>query len=96
MKEIRINDKISYIECSEDPLSADVGIIREPDGIWLYDVGNDVRNLEGLDGKYNVVLSHFHLDHVGSLEKLNVQTLFLSKETQKHLNQQGVITETDV
>ena len=96
MKEIKINDKISYIECSEDPLSADVGIIREPDGIWLYDVGNDVRNLEGLDGTYNVVLSHFHLDHVGSLEKLNVRTLFLSKETHKHGNLQGVITETDV
>lgn len=96
MKEIVISDKISYRECTNDPLSADIGIVRAESGIWLYDVGNDVRNLEGLNGEYNVVLSHFHLDHVGSLEKLNVQALYVSRETQKHVSLQGVIVEEDL
>ena len=41
VKEIAINEKISYIACSENPLSADIGIIRDGTEIWLYDVGND-------------------------------------------------------
>ena len=96
MKEIAINDKISYVECSEDPLSADIGIVRDGEEIWLYDVGNDVRNLEGLSGQYNVVLSHFHQDHVGSLEKIGIKKLYVSKETQKHVKPAGVIVEEDV
>ncbi len=41
MDEIIINDKIRYIPCSENPLSADIGIIREGADTWLYDVGGD-------------------------------------------------------
>ena len=96
MKKIAINDKISYVECSEDPLSADIGIVRDGEEIWLYDVGNDIRNLEGLSGQYNVVLSHFHQDHVGSLEKIGIKKLYVSKETQKHVKPAGVIVEEDV
>ena len=33
MKEIAINEKISYIACSENPLSADIGIIQEGDAL---------------------------------------------------------------
>ena len=96
MKEIAISDKISYIECSEDPLSADIGIIRDGEETWLFDVGNDIRNLEGLSEKYNIVLSHFHLDHVGSLDHVGIKTLYVSRETQKHVKPQGVIVEEDV
>jgi glyoxylase-like metal-dependent hydrolase (beta-lactamase superfamily II) len=93
MKEIVITDKISYVECTEDPLSADIGIIRDGEEIWLYDVGNDMRSLEGLSGQYNIVLSHFHQDHVGSIKKLGIKRLYVSKETQKHIAPAGVIVE---
>ena len=95
MKEIVITDKISYVECTEDPLSADIGIIRDGEEIWLFDVGNDVRSLEGLSGQYHVVLSHFHQDHVGSLEKIGIKKLYVSKETQKHVVSEGVIVDED-
>ena len=39
VQEIRINGKISYIKASENPLSADIGIIRENGTTWLFDVG---------------------------------------------------------
>lgn len=96
MKEIVINEKISYLEHTDDPLSADVGIIREGGEIWLFDVGNDVRNIDELTGKYNVVLSHFHQDHVGSLEKIGIQKLYVSKETQNHVKVIGEIVEEDL
>ena len=96
MKEIAINDKISYIECTDDPLSADIGIIRDGEETWLFDVGTDVRNLEGLFGQYNDVLSHFHLDHVGSLDHVGIKTLYVSRETQKHVKPRGVIVEGEV
>ncbi len=48
MKIKPIDEKISYIECSENPLSADIGIIRDQGRIWLYDVVSDVRMLPDL------------------------------------------------
>lgn len=102
MNAIKICDKISYIECTENPLSADIGIIRDNGAIWLFDVGNDVQNLEalkeygGMDGHYHVVISHFHLDHMGSLEKMGVGTLYGSKETLKHTSMEGIPVEEDL
>ena len=84
MNRIEINERISYIEATEEPLSADIGIIRCGDTEWLYDVGNDERSLAGLDGQYNVVLSHFHQDHTGSLDKIRVGELYVSGATFRH------------
>lgn len=90
---IVINDRISYIEATENPLSADIGIIRCDDSVWLYDVGNDEKNLPALNDEYNVVISHFHADHMGSLAKIRTKNLYVSHETEKHAGYGTVITE---
>ena len=90
---IRINDAISYIECTPEPLSADIGIIRRDKGIWLYDVGGDPRAVAELTGSYHVVLSHFHRDHVENLGKLHVRELYVSGETRRHVNGGTVVEE---
>ena len=95
MKEIIINEKVSYIECSEDPLSADIGIIRDGDAVWLYDVGSDERAITELTGNYNVVLSHFHQDHTGNIGKITVKEAFVSDETKRHV-QMGTVADRDV
>ncbi len=95
MKEIAINEKISYIECSDNPLSADIGIIRENGVNWLYDVGCGEKNIAALKDEYNIVLSHFHQDHIGNIDKMNSQKLYLSKETYKHVGE-GIIVDSDV
>ena len=95
MKENIINEKISYIECSDDPLSADIGIIRDGDAVWLYDVGSDERAISELTGKYNVVLSHFHQDHTGNIGKLNIKEAFVSGETKRHV-QMGTVADKDI
>lgn len=91
----RINDTISYIEATEDPLSADIGIIKDGDATWLYDVGNGESSIEGLGDEYSVVLSHFHQDHTGNLEKLRVREVYLSKETCNHVHQ-GIVVNSDI
>ena len=95
MKENIINEKISYIECSDDPLSADIGIIRDGDAVWLYDVGSDERAISELTGNYNVVLSHFHQDHTGNIGKLNIKEAFVSPETKRHV-QMGTVADEDI
>ena len=95
MDAIVIDDRISYIEATEDPLSADIGIIHCNGVTWLYDVGSDERRIASLQGEYNVVLSHFHQDHAGNFEKIGIRTLYVSKETYAHLRQ-GTIVSTDL
>ncbi len=95
MDAIVIDDRISYIEATEDPLSADIGIIHCNGVIWLYDVGSDERRIASLQGEYNVVLSHFHQDHAGNFGKIGIRTLYVSKETYAHLRQ-GTIVSTDL
>ena len=36
----RLDDNISYIQPTVNPLSANVVIINSEDAVWLYDVGN--------------------------------------------------------
>lgn len=91
----QISNEISYIEASENPLSADIGVIKTKNGNWLYDVGNDRNRILPLTGKYNVVLSHFHLDHVGNVNYLNIDKLYVSKYTFDHVGK-GIIVENDL
>ena len=95
MKENIINEKISYIECSEDPLSADIGIIRDGDTTWLYDVGGDEGAVSELTGDYHVVLSHFHQDHTGNIGKIAVKEAFVSDETKHHIKM-GTVADRDI
>ena len=88
----RLDDNISYIQPTVNPLSANVVIINSEDAVWLYDVGNhpdipDVLEcfirteccdysgdsvLQGTKAgkKVNIVLSHFHQDHIGNITQL--------------------------
>lgn len=92
MNEIKISETISYLPASENPLCADIGIIRENGCTWLYDVGNGADNIAGLDGNYHIVLSHFHQDHTGNLENIHADALYVSKETYTHVHA-GTIVE---
>lgn len=91
MNEITINEKISYIESSDNPLSADIGIIKENNATWLYDVGNGENPISELNECYNVVLSHFHPDHIGNIGKIQAKELFMSKETYEHIPEETIV-----
>ena len=94
MNEIRITDRITYLEATESPLSADVGIIRDNGRTWLYDVGNGEKYLSAAKGEVHVVLSHFHPDHTGNISRIRPQALYVSKETCTHVHSGTVINES--
>lgn len=93
MNDIRVNDKISYIASSDTPLSADIGIIQSENGIWLFDVGADERAISDLTSNYNIVLSHFHQDHIGNIDKIQAKEIYVSKVTCDHVHKGTVVTD---
>lgn len=95
MTSIKINDKISYIKASENPLSADVGIINVCGATWLYDVGSNEDIPKSLCGEYNVVLSHFHTDHIGNIDKIRAKDTYLSATTYAHVHR-GTVVDSDI
>ena len=87
---IRINDRISYIKASEEPLSSDVVIIDGDEYTYLFDVGNDeevAAYLEALPKKKKVILSHFHQDHMGNIGELDCDLVYVGKGTEKYLEE---------
>ncbi len=94
MSKITLNEKISYMECAENPLSADIGIIRDNGLTWLYDVGNGEKNISELNGSYHIVLSHFHQDHIGNIDRIQAEELYVSKETYKHTHRGTIVRDS--
>lgn len=45
---VRLNDRICYIEASDEPLSSHVGIVKGDSAVYLYDVGATLENLHFL------------------------------------------------
>ena len=70
----RITDRISYIKASENPLSADIGIVMGDRRIYLFDTGNGPSAKQELEEflraypekEVYCVISHFHEDHAGN------------------------------
>ena len=96
MEKRKIADSIFYFPATESPLSADVGIIQCADGVWLYDVGSSdeaAAAIEALSGKKNIILSHFHPDHAGNIDRVSYDRLYAGKFTCKRLGGIGVSVE---
>lgn len=92
---IRLNNLISYISPTENPLSANVVMIQGKEALWLYDVGNhpDIPQVieQFRDGRnVNVILSHFHEDHTGGLPDIAYNEIYQGKYTYRH-TEKGVI-----
>lgn len=69
-----ITDRISFLPSSEDPLSADVYVIRGDERSYVVDVGScdAAYNLISSLGKRTIVITHFHDDHMKNLKRLDV------------------------
>ncbi len=85
-----ITDRISFLPSSEDPLSADVYVIRGDERSYVVDVGScdAAYNLISSLGKRTIVITHFHDDHMKNLRRMEVEdkNLFLTEQTRKVLD----------
>ena len=87
---INITEYISYIKASDSPLSADVILVEGREYLYVYDVGNNEQVAEYINSipkKKRVVLSHFHADHMGSIGKVEWDTVFFGANTEKYFQQ---------
>ena len=87
---IRINDRISYIKASTEPLSSDVIMIEGDEYSYVFDVGNNeevAEYLNALPKKKKIVISHFHQDHTGNMGRVLFDIVYVGKGTEKDLEE---------
>lgn len=96
---ISINDYIRYIPASPvsvSLLSADVFFIEGADYCYLYDVGNGDSALEAIasvDKPKVVILSHYHKDHTGNIDKVSYERLYVGDTTNNAIGKGEVIED---
>ncbi len=79
-----ITERLSYLPAAEEPLSAEVYVLEGEKYCYIYDVGNSeeaLRYLEGIPKEKVVILSHWHRDHTGNIERLGCRSLYVGKKT---------------
>ncbi len=84
---ITLTDRISYLPATQVPFSCDIGFIKAPDCTWIFDVGigpGAVNAINSIQGKENIVISHFHPDHIVNLPLVKYDELFVSPNTKKY------------
>ena len=102
-KIVKLNDRIQYLQVSYDPLSADVVAVRGDSAWWIFDVGacdmavdfinalpRNPANDDAVSLKKNIVISHFHRDHLLNVVRhcngevsLDFDTLYVGSHASK-------------
>lgn len=87
------------IKPTEEPLSSDSYIIKGEKEYWIYDAGAGDLNfgaISKLDGTKNLIISHFHIDHIGNLNRLSFDNIYATKYTGKYIPENaGPVTIVD-
>lgn len=85
---------LKHIQATEYPLSADIVIYTAEEGTWIYDVGCSDESYEKIIelSRKNIIISHFHPDHMGNLERLSYENLYVGKNTYKY-TKRGIVVE---
>lgn len=95
-KLIKITDEISYLDASEDPISSNVVFIKPKNSqtTWIFDVGLTslaAQEINAVQGKKIVVISHFHPDHLFNINRISYDELYLSAHTFKYAKKGTVV-----
>lgn len=96
-KLIKITDEISYLDASEDPISSNVVFIKPKNSktTWIFDVGMTslaAQEINAVQGKKIVVISHFHPDHLFNINRISYDELYLSAHTFKYAKK-GIVVK---
>ncbi len=97
---VDITPEISYLPSVENPISSDVVFIK-PAGseiTWIFDTGTNSEAaglINFVEGKKNIVISHFHPDHILNLLKVKCDNLYVTKYTKKY-TRAGTVVDSDL
>ena len=86
---------LRHICCYTEPLSADVFIVEGQNNIYMYDTGNGDESLNEIksilneysDKPVKIIISHFHPDHMGNIDKIEKDKIYASTNTIKYMNE---------
>ena len=105
MDPVQLTSRICYLPASPDPLSADVIAVRGDGAWWIFDVGScdgAVEFINGLDLslRKNIVISHFHADHMENLVRalhgeieMYYDNLYVGAYTYRHAKSGTVVVQ---
>jgi len=91
-----ITGKIKYLSATDNPLSADVYFIEGDRCCYIYDVGNDdnsLHHISRVNKEKTIVLSHYHKDHIGNIERINVHNLYVGKKTYETIGKGEIVED---
>lgn len=94
---INLTQNISYIPSSTKPFSCDVVFIKGQKFTWIFDCGTTKEiadEINKIQMPKNIVISHFHPDHILNLARINYDNLYVSKYTKKYTFK-GTVLESD-
>ena len=95
----RIDEKITFLEASENPLSADVYFIEGNEYTYIIDVGSNDSAYEHINSieKKKIIITHFHQDHCANIERIDIddENLYVGKYTGKVIGK-GTSVESEI
>ena len=94
---IKINEYISFIPSTQEPLSSNVFFINGKNSTYIYDVGrNDeaYNEIQNVANNKTIVISHFHADHLSNITRITYDDLYVSNYTYKHTNKGSIVKES--
>lgn len=97
MTMINLTQNISYIPSSTKPFSCDVVFIKGQKFTWIFDCGTTKEiadEINRIQTPKNIVISHFHPDHILNLTRIDYDNLYVSKYTKKYTFK-GTVLESD-
>ena len=91
-----ISERIMYLPATNNPLSADVYFIEGDKYCYIYDVGNNnisKQYINEVNKEKSVILSHYHKDHIGNIEFINFQNLYVGKNTYEKIGKGSIVED---
>ena len=95
---IKLTESISYLPAVSAPLSCDIVFIKTNKSTWIFDTGTNeeaAAEINKIDGIKNIVISHFHADHITNVPKINYTNLYVSKTTKKY-TKDGIVVNGNI
>lgn len=77
---IPISERIAYWPGTHHPLCAEVVTVRGDGYTWVFDAGSGpaaAAHIRALPGRKNLIVSHFHPDHMGNWDQVEWKKLYL-------------------
>ena len=95
---VREDENISYITPTINPLSCTVVIVETGHNIWLYDTGSHsdipamINSYNQAEKNINIVLSHFHPDHIKNVSDIHFKNMYQGKNTLRYTGAGEIVT----